>query len=209
MRINRRVWLRAMFAAIALGGFTRRLAAQDAVGEVVRIQGHVAKTRGSGETALAAGDKVAVGDSIVTGEDGKVDLRFTDGSLLTVGPSSRVEVARFAPKAGGGSGEALLSLLSGIIKLIVDDGTRWGRFAVQTETAVAAVRGTEWLVEAAKDTSAVLVLSGTVEVASRSPGPVFKLGPGQGTDIKAGAAPTPPKIWGAARRQKALARVTW
>ncbi|QEX17304.1 hypothetical protein FRZ44_26000 [Hypericibacter terrae] len=208
MRIDRRVWLRAMLAAIALGGLTRRLAAQDAVGEVVRLQGHVAKTRGSGETALGLGDKVALGDSIVTGENGKVDLRFADGSLLTVGPSSRVEVARFAPKAGGG-GEALLSLLSGIIKLIVNDGTRWGRFAVQTETAVAAVRGTEWLVEAGKDTSAVLVLSGTVEVAGRAAGPVFKLGPGQGTDIKAGAAPTPPKIWGAARRQKALARVTW
>ena len=208
MRIDRRAWMRAMLAAIALGGLTRRLAAQDAVGEVVRIQGHVAKTRGSGETALAMGDKLALGDSIVTGEDGKVDLRFADGSLLTVGPSSRVEVARFAPTAGGG-GEALLSLLGGIIKLIVNDGTRWGRFAVQTETAVAAVRGTEWLVEAAKDTSAVLVLSGTVEVASRTAGPVFRLGPGQGTDIKAGAAPTPPKIWGAARRQKALARVTW
>lgn len=209
MRINRRVWLRTMLAMIALGGLTRRLAAQDVVGEVARIQGHVTKAQGGGETVLATGAKISVGDSIVTGEDGKVDLRFTDGSLLTVGPSSRVEVARFAPKAGGGSGEALLSLLSGIIKLIVDDGSRWGRFAVQTETAVAAVRGTEWLVEAAKDTSAVLVLSGTVEVASRSPGPVFKLGPGQGTDIKAGAPPTPPKIWGAARRQKALARVTW
>ena len=209
MRIDRRVWLRAMLAAIALGGLTRRLAAQDAVGEVVRIQGHVAKTRGGGETVLATGAKVTVGDSIVAGEDGKVDLRFTDGSLLTVGPSSHVEVARFAPKAGGGGGEALLSLLSGIIKLIVNDGTRWGRFAVQTETAVASVRGTEWLVEAAKDASAVLVLTGSVEVASRNPGPVFTLGPGQGTDIKAGAAPTPPKIWGAARRQKALARVTW
>ncbi len=209
MQVDRRVWVRAMLTAIALGGLTRRLAAQDAVGEVVRLQGHVARTRGSGETSLVLGDKVAVGDSIVTGEDGKVDLRLTDGSLLTVGPSSRVEVARFAPKAGGGTGEALLSLLSGVIKLIVNDGTRWGRFAVQTETAVASVRGTEWLVEAAKDASAVLVLTGSVEVASRSPGPVFTLGPGQGTDIKAGAAPTPPKIWGAARRQKALARVTW
>jgi hypothetical protein len=198
-----------MLASIVLGGFTQRLAAQDAVGEVVRIQGRVAKTRGSGETALATGAKIAIGDSIVTGEDGKVDLRFTDGSLLTVGPSSRVEVARYAPKMGSGSGEALLSLLSGIIKIIVNDGTRWSRFAVQTETAVASVRGTEWLVEAAKDTSAVLVLNGSVEVASRNPGPVFKLGPGHGTDIKAGAAPTPPKIWGAARRQKALERVTW
>jgi hypothetical protein len=209
MRINRRVWLRTMLAAVALGGLMRSLAAQDAVGEVVRTQGHVTKIHGAGETALGIGAKVTVGDSIVTGEDGKVDLRFTDGSLLTVGPASRVEVARYAPKAGGGGGEALLSLVNGIIKLIVDDGTRWSRFAVETETAVASVRGTEWLVDATKDTSAVLVLSGSVEVAGRSAGPVFKLGPGQGTDIKAGAAPTPPKVWGAARRQKALARVTW
>lgn len=210
MRIGRRTWLRATLAAIAWAGVARRLAAQEAVGQVIRAQGHVTKTSASGEVLLAAGASVAVGDTVVTAGGAKVDLRFVDGSLLTVGPSSRVEVARYAPEATGGQAEALLSLLSGIVKLIVNDGARWSRFAVETETAVASVRGTEWLVDAAKGTSAVFVLRGSVEVAGRSAeGGSVTLGPGQGTDVAAGAAPTPPKLWGAKRRFAALARVSW
>jgi hypothetical protein len=210
MRIDRRAVLRAILAAIAWGGVARRLAAQEPAGQVIRTQGHVIKTSASGEAPLAAGASVAVGDTVVTGEGAKLDLRFSDGSLLTVGPSSRVEIARYAPEATGGQGEALLSLLSGIIKLIVNDGARWSRFAVETETAVASVRGTEWLVDAAKGTSAVFVLRGSVEVAGRGTedGSVT-LGPGQGTDVAAGAAPTPPKLWGAKRRFAALVRTSW
>jgi hypothetical protein len=211
MRIDRRTWLRAMLAIIAWSGITRPLAAQEAVGEVLRVQGHVSNTRGgAGEVLLGPGDSVAVGDTVVTAEGAKVDLRFSDGSLLTVGPSSRVEVSRYAPEATSGQGEALLSLLSGIIKLIVNDGGRWDRFAVETETAVASVRGTEWLVDAGTGTTAVFVLRGSVEVAGRSAqGGSVTLGPGEGTDVAAGAAPTPPKLWGAKRRFNALARVSW
>lgn len=210
MRINRRTWLRTALAVIAWGGMARTLAAQEAVGEVLRTQGHVAKRSDAGEAPLAAGASVAVGDTVVTADGAKVDLRFSDGSLLTVGPSSRVEIAHYAPAATGGQGEALLSLLNGIIKLIVNDGSRWSRFSVETETAVASVRGTEWLVDAGTGTTAVFVLRGSVEVAGRSSedGSVT-LGPGQGTDVAAGAAPTPPKLWGAKRRFNALTRVSW
>jgi ferric-dicitrate binding protein FerR (iron transport regulator) len=210
MQIDRRRWMQAALAAIAWLGATRRLAAQEMVAQVVRVRGHVTRTGSAGEGLLTAGAPVAIGDAVVTAAEAKADLRFTDGSLLTVGPSSRVEIARYAPDAPGGQAEALLSLLSGIIKLIVNDDARWSRFAVESETAVASVRGTEWLVEATKDSTAVFVLRGSVEVASRGAeaGAVI-VGPGQGTDVAAGAAPTLPKLWGAKRRFAALARVSW
>jgi len=210
MQMGRRRWMRAALIAMASFGGTRRLLAQEVVAQVVRVQGHVTKTGGGAEGPLTASAPVAIGDTVVTAAGAKADLRFTDGSLLTVGPSSRVEIARYAPDAAAGQADALLSLLSGIIKLIVNDGVRWSRFAVESETAVASVRGTEWLVEAAKGTTAVFVLRGKVEVAGRGAEPgAVTLGPGQGTDVAADAAPAPPKLWGAKRRFEALVRVSW
>jgi hypothetical protein len=210
MQVNRRRWMQAALAAIAWVGATRGLAAQEVVAQVVRVQGQVTKAGGGGEGPLTASAPIAIGDTVVTAAGAKADLRFTDGSLLTVGPSSRVEIARFAPDTAGSQAEALLSLLSGIIKLIVNDGARWSRFAVESETAVASVRGTEWLVDAAKGKTAVFVLRGNVEVAGRgAEAGSVTLGPGQGTDVVVGAAPTPPKLWGPKRRFEALTRVSW
>lgn len=210
MRMDRRSALRALLAIIGCGAMSRPLAAAEPVGQVVRMQGQVTKAAGTGATvALAPGSPVAAGDTVVTAEGAKVDLRFVDGSLLTVGPSSRVEIARYLPAANGGQGEALLSLLAGVVKLIVSDGGRWNRFAVGTETAIASVRGTDWLVDAAPGKTGVFVLQGSVQVAGRVSGRSVTLGPGQGTDVTASAAPTLPKVWGAARRDAALARVTW
>jgi hypothetical protein len=195
---------------LALGAITRPLAAQEAVAEVVRVRGQVNKTSGTERTPLAAGSPLAVGDTVVTADGAKVDLRFVDGSLLTVGPSSQVRISHYAPATGNGQGEALMSLLSGIVKLIVNDGSHWSRFAVESETAVASVRGTEWLVDAGPGTTAVFVLRGSVEVAGRdSQDGLVTLGPGQGTDVRESTPPTIPKLWGPARRFKALARVSW
>ncbi|QEX22200.1 hypothetical protein FRZ61_21300 [Hypericibacter adhaerens] len=210
MGMDRRSLLRTLLAVVGCGAMSRPLASAEPAGQVVRTQGQVTKMAGTGAAVPLGPDApVAVGDTIVTADGAKVDLRFVDGSLLTVGPSSRVEIARYAPAASGGRGEALLSLLNGIIKLIVDEGGRWNRFAVGTETAIASVRGTEWLVDAAPGKTGVLVLQGAVQVVGRVAGRSVTLGPGQGTDVAAGAAPTPPKIWGAARRDAAVARVTW
>lgn len=156
------------------------------------------------------GQPVFVGDTIATGDDGRIDMRFADGSLLTVGPSSRVQVSRYAPDAPAGQVEALFSLLQGIVKMAVGAAQRWDRFSVETETSVATVRGTEWLMEAAKDSSAVFVLRGEVAVESRAAvGGAVTLLPGEGSDVAAGAAPTAPKLWGAKRRFNALRRVSW
>lgn len=210
MRMDRRAWLRWMLGVLASCIFVRPLAAQSARGEVVRIRGRASKSGPAGESVLAPGEPLFVGDTIATGDDGRVDVRFGDGSMLTVGPSSRIQIARYAPDAPAGRVEALLSLLDGILRMVVGSGQRWDRFAVETTTSVASVRGTEWLVEATEGRSAVFVLRGQVEVASRATvdGSVTLLA-GEGCDVSAGSAPTAPKRWGPKRRFEALARVSW
>ena len=66
------------------------------------------------------------------------------------------------------------------------------------------MRSTEWIVETDDTSTAVLAISGEVQVIGTG-GSVI-LAPGQGTDVSAGSAPTEPKEWGMERRSDAILR---
>ena len=73
---------------------------------------------------------------------------------------------------------------------------------------MASVRSTEWLVESTAKGTGVLSVAGEVTVRSLAGGAVV-LRPGEGTDVAPDAAPKAPAVWGAARRQAALARTAF
>jgi len=203
----------ALLGALTLAG-TGRAGAAQGVGRVSALLGE-AWRQGSGDAVpLQPGDRVAEGDHLVTGANSRLEVRFDEGSVLTVGPLSRVEIARFAPPGAGAAdpvADALLRLVEGILKVAVAEGAAWEAFEVETSTAIASVRGTEWIVEESAKVTAVFVLSGAVGVRSRTlpaPAGAVMLQAGEGTDVAPGAPPTPPKVWGAARRDAAIARVS-
>ena len=76
-------------------------------------------------------------------------------------------------------------------------------------TAVASVRGTEYLVDSADAASAVFVVEGRVAVSSRAGAGTVVIRAGQGVDVTAEYVPLVVKTWGAKRRDAALARVTF
>ena len=78
---------------------------------------------------------------------------------------------------------------------------------IDTRTAVASVRSTEWLAESTAKGTGVLSIEGEVTVHAIAGGTVI-LRPGEGTDVASAAPPKAPAIWGAARRQDAIARTT-
>ncbi|WP_019902926.1 FecR domain-containing protein [Methylobacterium sp. 77] len=84
---------------------------------------------------------------------------------------------------------------------------RRGGFQVRTPHAVASVRGTTWIVDAAPATSAVFVQTGRVVVAraGETAGSVT-LGAGDGVDVGAADGPLAPKSWPRERRLHLLAR---
>jgi hypothetical protein len=85
------------------------------------------------------------GDVIVTGADGRVELRIATGTQLRIGPGARAEL-REAPAAGGRFRLRLAvgNLWAHVAKLLAGD-----RFEIETENGVAGVRGTEFTVDAA------------------------------------------------------------
>jgi hypothetical protein len=190
---------------LSAGGLA--LAQGAGVGRISRSVGAVSLVRGGAAQAGAIGATVSESDHVETGADGRAEITFTDGSVLTVGPESKVAIASFAPDPG--ESNAVLDLLSGIIRVTVNKATGWGRFEVRTSTAVASVRGTDYLVEDNGQASAVFVAEGRVAVSSRVGSGTVVIREGQGVDVTAEYVPLVVKAWGTNRRDAALARVTF
>ncbi|WP_201830111.1 FecR family protein [Microvirga zambiensis] len=79
-------------------------------------------------------------------------------------------------------------------------------FQVQTPQAIAAVRGTQWVVDVSPGKTAVFVVNGRVSVRRATNTRSVNLGPGEGVDVEPGTAPLVVRRWPAARAAALLAR---
>lgn len=213
MRIYRRDFVGFSLSAVSVAAFGlltvgRPACAQEApAGRVSRSVGVVSVIRGGATQPGAADVVIHESDQIRTGADGRAEVTFTDGSVLTVGPDSEVAISSFAPDPQ--ESNAVMDLLSGIVRVTVNKATGWGRFDVRTTTAVASVRGTDYLVEDTGTASAVFVAEGRVAVSSRAGAGTVVIREGQGVDVTSDYVPLVVKTWGEKRRDAALARVTF
>jgi len=197
-------WLAA--AVLLLVSLLPAAAQQEAaVGHIVERSGAASIIRAGATLDAVPGTPVFVGDTVATGGDAQLGVLFEDRAMLTVGPRARVEIAQFYVRPADRLFRGVLSLLSGIVRVSLFARDDDKGFEVRTRTAVASVRSTEWIVELAGDSTAVLALEGRVTVDAVAGGTVV-LGPGEGTDVAAGAAPLAPARWPAARFDDAVAR---
>jgi hypothetical protein len=80
------------------------------------------------------------------------------------------------------------------------------KFRVITPQAIAAVRGTEWVVDVGESKTSVFVVNGRVGVGRRTSSHVVTLGAGDGVDVEPGA-PLTVKRWPPARVSALMARL--
>lgn len=81
------------------------------------------------------------------------------------------------------------------------------RFEVMTPQAIAAVRGTEWAVDAEGAKTSVFVQTGRVGVRRTTTADSVTLGPGEGVDVDATTTPLQVRQWGAPRIAALMARL--
>jgi hypothetical protein len=184
-----------------------RAAGPGVIGTVSRLAGSPSIQRPNGQSVPAARDMVVhEGDRVLTGTGGRLEVTGADGSIITVGEQTTVVLTRVLAPGDAGPGSGLLDLIEGILRLQLPG--HWNRFEVITATAVASVRGTDWLIDAqGAANTAVFVAQGSVEVENRARTGAVLLYPSFGTDVKAGALPTTPKVWAKKRVDAALARL--
>ncbi|MCM2280995.1 MAG: FecR domain-containing protein [Bdellovibrionaceae bacterium] len=122
----------------------------EAVGVIGFARGEAKLIRiGGAEQIAQLQQPVFEGDVIETGADGQVGVVFKDDNKLNVTPHSRVTVEKQTSGAKGGPRRTLLNLMYGKIRTKVNkknsyDGAN-NTFQVRTKTAVAGVRGTDFV----------------------------------------------------------------
>ncbi|WP_205230143.1 FecR family protein [Azospira oryzae] len=119
---------------------------------------------------LVRGSEVGPGDSIRTGPGGRLQLRFSDGSQLSLNPGSlfRIDDYQFAtttPQPARG----FFSLLQGGLRTITGliGKARREDYRMQTTVATIGIRGTDYGLEYATDGGLVATTySGQIEVCN-------------------------------------------
>ncbi len=95
--------------------------------------------------ALVEGDKLGVGDTIETGTEGTAEMKLSDGSIIKIGPNSRVLIKELGMVEVTKVTTSTFGLLRGKIRAIVNPFLiKESRFMIETENATVGVRGTDF-----------------------------------------------------------------
>lgn len=184
--------------------------APHAIGQVETVVGTCTVERfgASGATPLTPNTPVYEGDRVQTAAGARLELAFVDGTVVQLGESTDLVLDWFLYAPDANSQSALLRVSSGIFRVILEFVLPNAAFEVQTATAAATVRGTDWITEATAENTAIVALDGQVAVRNVEPAVAGQvvLDPGEGTDVAAGTPPSGPVVWGDARREAFIQR---
>ena len=142
---------------------------EKASAEVLSVAGAASGADGA---KLAVGARLAPGAVVRTEADGFVNLRAPDGSLIAVQPRSEARLGNLSRYANTDIFSTLLRMVTGRVEAVVNKLNGASRFEVQTDLAVAGVRGTKFRVAAdrggasGKPSAQTEVLEGTVGFAA-------------------------------------------
>ncbi|PUA96512.1 FecR family protein [Acidovorax sp. 107] len=137
---SRLALLMGMVAAWPLTGLA-------AAGLVQFTAGDVQLRRGETLSRLSKGAELDGGDVVLTGTEGRAQIRFSDGGLVALYPDSQFTVTRYADGAGTGEDHFVVNLLRGGMRALTGlIGKRNpANYKVVTPTAVVGIRGSAFL----------------------------------------------------------------
>ncbi|NWF51732.1 MAG: FecR domain-containing protein, partial [Nitrospirae bacterium] len=177
--------------------------AQTATGKFTFVQGRVDVLRQPATRAVPVkmGDAVFVGDIIRAKSASKAEITFTDGNVVKIAPNTRVEISEYMFEESKGKG--ILKLSRGKVQAIVQQKIakkiaafgEANRFEIHTPTAIAGVRGTNFIVSFQRNSTSVLVLEGYVNTYNpKFPDIAVTLTAGYITTIPLNQPPQPARL---------------
>jgi hypothetical protein len=185
----------AMTAVLALAGMRQAASAAAQAGEVLALFGQCSGDSEGGRRLLKPGDAVHIGETLEVAAGAKLKLRMNDGSILAIAAGSRLTIADYRVGNGGESRDAILSLGAGLLRAVVSALSGTPHFEVDTATGVAAVRSTDWFIEAQPGSTQVGVLEGRVSLKSVATGREIVIPAHWGARVEAGRDPVPARVW--------------
>ena len=152
-----------LLALVALLFCDLVLAASTAV--ATSVTGNVQVQTGSAPArTLRTGDELAQGDTVSTGAGSSVVLKFDDGQVAALTANSRMTITSYQYEPSTGSGNVLLSLVSGGMRAITGlIGRRSpNQVAYRAATATIGIRGTDVTIATADGNVVVSVNEGSI-----------------------------------------------
>jgi hypothetical protein len=145
---NRYVLLAALIVLLCIGGNASSVCAAPTIATVQKVSGMATIVRQGQTMSATVGLEIWENDTLRTGPDGSVGVKFSDDTLLSLGPESALVIDRFlfAPREGKFSivlrmMKGTAAYLSGIISKLAPDSAHF-----ETPTASIGIRGTRFVV---------------------------------------------------------------
>jgi FecR-like protein len=177
--------------------------AEPMYGVLMVVKGTVKVENASKQTTDAkVGGKVAEGDTIITAADSRAKIVMSDRNVINVNPDTQVTIAKYENDAATGKKNVEMNLLQGKVRNNVEqtyDGEK-SKFLIKTPTAVAGVRGTQFLAGFDPKTkmTSIVTFKGAVTLSSIGPqgniiGAPVLIKKGEMTQAAPETSPEPPK----------------
>lgn len=184
--------------------------ASAACGQLEVSKGDVQVESGQTKQTAAApvGAKICSGDTVISGKDSRAKIKMEDGNELNISPDSKIVLENYQFNPAENKKKVLLNVLQGKVRAatkqenMYNDKSHDGAdnsFQVKTKSAVAGVRGTDFLTgfDPKSNKSEIVTFRGKVEFGQ--PGangqilnPV-QVSAGQKTESLPGQPPSAPK----------------
>ena len=155
--------------------------------------------------AVKTGQRLLEGDMVKTGKDAKATLTLSENSTINMGPESKLEIKQYFFNYETEKRNVVVKGYSGKMRFVVSKifkasatggRTVWNdsNFTVQTPTATAGIKGTEFVMVVSAKHTYFAVFKGAI--AARNISVNYKgevlLGVNQSSVVKHNAAPKPP-----------------
>ena len=208
MRMRRREIILAAGSAAILPASSIPAFADAPAGTVVGMVGSCSLVHAGQSTPLKLSDPVAASDEVDVPADGKLKLRMSDGSIISLAAGTRMSVSAYQTDAAGKRQNAQITLAQGLLRAVVAPVERPATFEVSTAVGTAAVRSTDWFIEAKPGSAQVGVLSGSVVLSSTATGRAVTIPARWGARLEAGRDPVEARVWAPEEFQAVISRTS-
>ncbi len=135
-KLKNAMLMMALAAAYPMHSFAAAGIAQFSAGDVTL-------RRGAAADPLTKGKNIESGDAIVTGPNGRAQVKFSDGGLVSLQPNSQFNIANYADRNDPKQDAFLVDLLRGGMRAVTGLIGKRNRenFKVTTTTATIGIRG--------------------------------------------------------------------
>ncbi len=186
------ILLTAMFLLLPFN--TSAQADPEQVGIVVAARGDVVAVNSSGDSRkLEIKSPVYREDIIKTGKRGRVQLMFTDNTLISLDRQSEMKIAEYEWKPDQNDGKLKTEIKEGTFRVMGGKITKVApdKFTTETPAATIGIRGSMYAGKVAGDSLSVVFQGGKGITVTNEFGTILITKPGYGTSVTSNTAPLP------------------